>query len=206
MREPAGYGLRTTTGRLVIVSILSTIFTRGEPLFTRALRLLGLTILLAHVAIAQTPGNGNRTYIAEDIYVADGQQVHNAVCIFCSVQVEGDLSGRVFVLFGNLNVSGRIHGGATVIGGNAIIDSQARIGGNAVVLGGNAVYETDESISGSSFVLGGHISKTGGHTSVHRRVSVGPAVFFLLAILAFLLLSIFVSPHVRRRIAVSQAT
>ena len=37
-----------------------------------------------------------------------GQQIHNATCIFCSVQVEGDVTGRVLVLFGNLNVTGRV--------------------------------------------------------------------------------------------------
>ena len=61
-------------------------------------------------------------------------------------------------LFGSLNVSGQVRESATVIWGNAVVDSQARIGGDTVVLGGNAVYETDESLSGSAYVLGGHLS------------------------------------------------
>ncbi len=104
---------------------------------------------------------GNRVYFGQDIFVASGQQIHNAICVFCSVQVEGDLTGRVLVLFGSLNVTGRVERGATVVWGNAVVDSQARIGGNTVVLGGNAVYETDESISGSAYVLGGHLSQDG---------------------------------------------
>src|ERR1700743_1630290 len=95
-------------------------------------------------ALGQTPGN--RTYMGEDVFVAAGQQVHNATCLFCSVQVEGGLTGYVFGLFGNLNVSGQVRKNATVIWGNAVVDSQARIGGDTVVLGGNAVYETDESL------------------------------------------------------------
>src|SRR6202044_4064470 len=106
-------------------------------------RRLGLTLLLASTGLAQNPGN--RTYIGQDVFVASGQQVHNATCFFCSVQVEGDLTGHVFVLFGSLNLSGRVEGGATVIGGNAVVDSQARGGGDTVVLGGNGVYETDGS-------------------------------------------------------------
>src|ERR1700744_5746570 len=98
--------------------------------------------------------------MGEDVFVAAGQQIHNATCLFCSVQVEGDLTGHVLVLFGNLNVSGRVRHNATIVGGNAVIDSQARIGGDTVILGGNAVYETDESISGSAWVLGGHLSRT----------------------------------------------
>ena len=91
-----------------------------------------------------------------------------------------------------------------VIGGNAVIDSQARIGGNTVVLGGNAVYETDDSITGNAYVLGGHLSKMGGHVKSARRFSVSPIVFSLLGILTILLLSVFFFPRVRRRDAVSQ--
>jgi hypothetical protein len=120
------------------------------------------------------------------------------------VQVEGDLTGRALVLFGSLNVTGRVDRNATVIGGNAVIDSQARIGGNTVVLGGNAVYETDDSISGNAYVLGGHLSKMGGHVKSTHRFSVSPIVFSLLAILAILLLSALFFPRVRRRAVVNQ--
>ncbi|HWW23803.1 MAG TPA: hypothetical protein VNY78_07855 [Edaphobacter sp.] len=171
-------------------------------MLTRAIRILGLTLLIASAAHAQA--RGNRVYFGQDIFVASGQQVHNAVCVFCSVQVEGDLTGRALVLFGSLNVTGRVDRNATVIGGNAVIDSQARIGGNTVVLGGNAVYETDDSISGNAYVLGGHLSKMGGHVKSARRFSVSPIVFSLLAILAILLLSVLFFPRVRRRAVVNQ--
>ena len=171
-------------------------------MLTRATRILGLTLLLVSAAHAQV--RGNRVYFGQDIFVASGQQVHNAVCVFCSVQVEGDLTGRALVLFGSLNVTGRIDRSATVIGGNAVVDSQARIGGNTIVLGGNAVYETDDSITGSAYVLGGHLSKMGGHVKSTRRVSVSPLVFSALALLAVLLLSALFFPGVRRRTVVSQ--
>ncbi|RSL17801.1 hypothetical protein EDE15_3350 [Edaphobacter aggregans] len=168
------------------------------------MRFLGLLLLIAPIASAQA--QGSRIYFGQDVFVAPGQQIHNAVCVFCSVQVEGDLTGRALVLFGNLNVTGRVERGATVVWGNAVVDSQARIGGNAVVLGGNAVYETDDSISGSAYVLGGHLSKTGVHAISHRRVSVGPAVFIGVAILVILLLSVIFFPRVRHRPTVNQTT
>ena len=112
----------------------------------------GSAVSVAVGALGQTPGN--RSYFGQDIFIAAGQQVHNAVCLFCSVQVEGDVTGHVFVLFGSVNVSGQVRGGAAVIGGNAVVDSQARIGGDTVVLGGNAVYETDESLCGERVCAG----------------------------------------------------
>jgi hypothetical protein len=162
-----------------------------------------LPLLLAAGAFGQSPGN--RAYVGQDIFVASGQQVHNATCLFCSVQVEGDLTGRVFVLFGSLNVSGQVRRSATVIVGNAVVDSQARIGGDTVVLGGNAVYEADESLSGSAYVLGGHlshVSKANGERRGHR-VTVSPLFFWLLAVAALLLLSVAIAPRVRHRPAVN---
>jgi hypothetical protein len=177
-------------------------------LLTNALRSLGLTLLLALIlgsaTLAQSPGN--RTYIGQDIYIAAGQQVHNATCFFCSVQVEGELTGHAVVLFGNLSVSGWVRRSATILGGNAVIDSQARISGNTVVLGGNAVYETDESISGNAYVLGGHLSKTGGHVSSHRRLSLTPVVSLALALVAFLVLALRLASPSRRRPFARQAS
>jgi hypothetical protein len=171
-----------------------------------ALSCFVLPLLLTAGALGQS--SGNRTYVGQDIFVAAGQQVHNATCLFCSVQVEGDLTGHVFVLFGSLNVSGQVRRDATVIVGNAVVDSQARIGGDTVVLGGNAVYESDESLSGSAYVLGGHlshVSKTRGERRGHR-VTVSPLFFGLLAVFALLLLSVAIVPRVRRRVTVNQST
>ena len=139
--------------------------------------------------------------------MAAGQQVHNATCLFCSVQVEGDMTGRVFVLFGSVNVSGQVRQSATVIGGNAVVDSQARIGCDMVVLGGNAVYETDESISGSAYVLGGHLSRVAnsGDRRGHR-VTVSPVFFGMVGVVVLLLLSVAIAPRVRRRAVISQST
>jgi hypothetical protein len=173
-----------------------------------ALRSFFLPLLLTVGALGQAPGN--RTYVGQDVFVAAGQQVHNATCLFCSVQVEGDLTGHVFVLFGSLNVSGQVRRSAIVFWGNAVVDSQARIGGDTVVLGGNAVYETDESLSGSAYVVGGHLSRVSrpnGEGRPRSRVSLSPLFSFLLAaVVLLLLLSAIIAPRIYRRAAVGQST
>jgi hypothetical protein len=182
-------------------------FIFGGGKLPHALRSFILPLLLTAGALGQAPGN--RTYIGQDIFVASGQQIHNATCLFCSVQVEGDLTGHVFVLFGSVNVSGQVQRSATVIWGNAVVDSQARIGGNTVVLWGNAVYETDESLSGSAYVLGGHMShvlKASAEGRSPHRVSVGPMFLGLLAVLVLLLLSFLIVLRIRRRAAIYQSS
>lgn len=174
----------------------------GGKLLNHALRMLGLTLLLVSPALAQSPSN--RTYVGLDIYVAPGQQVHNVTCIFCSVEVDGSVTGDTTVLFGNLTVSGWARGTATVVGGNAIIESQARIGGTTVVLGGNAIYEADDAISGNAYVLGGHLSKSGERPSMHTRMSLTPPLFFTGTIGALVLLVVLLFYSVRRRVHVRQ--
>jgi hypothetical protein len=175
----------------------------GGKLRAYALSSFVLPLLLTVGALGQAPGS--RAYIGQDIFVAAGQQVHNATCLFCSVQVEGDVTGHVFVLFGSVNVSGQVQKSATVLWGNAVVDSQARIGGDTVILGGNAVYEADESLGGSAYVLGGHLSHVSKAEGGGRhRVTVSPLFFGLLAVVVLLLLSLVIVPRVRHRVAVNQ--
>lgn len=159
---------------------------------TSAIRTLGTVVLLFFsVVVASAQKQHSRTYFNQDIFVAQGQQIQNATCIFCSVQIEGDVTGHVFVLFGNLNVTGRIEGRTTVIGGNTVIDSQARIGGSALVIGGNAVYETDDSISGNAWVVGGHLSPIANRPRTVHRASFSPFLFSAIAVVVLLLSALF---------------
>lgn len=162
----------------------------------RANRFLGIFVFLflsATAASAREPGS--RTYFNQDIFVAQGQQIHNATCWFCSVQVEGDITGNVLVLFGNLNISGHVLGRTIVLGGNTVIDSQARIDGNALVVDGNAVYETDESISGNAWVIGGHLSPARNRARTFHRASFSPVLFSSAALAVLLLLSLLFWPR-----------
>lgn len=165
---------------------------------------------LAPAATAQSPPAGDgpgpsRVYFGQDITVAEGQRIHTAVCVFCSVQIEGDLSGRAIVLFGNATVSGRVERGLLVVGGNAVVDAQARILGRTAVMAGNAVYESDESLSGDAFVLGGHVSSlAGSRAHDHRRMALTPWAACGLVLLGLLLLTPFWFPH--RRPAPAQTT
>jgi hypothetical protein len=158
---------------------------------------LVLSVLLSTIGAQAQNHPHSRTYFNQDIFVAQGQQIQNATCIFCSVQVEGDVTGHVFVLFGNLNVSGRVRGRATVIGGNAVIDSLAQIGGNALVVGGNAVYEAEESIAGNAWVIGGHLSPLSHRVRSHRRFSFSPMLFSAATVIIFLLLAVLFLPRNR---------
>ena len=136
---------------------------------------------------AERPAEVDRAYLNQDLFVAKGQVIHNATCVFCSVQVEGDVTGRVLVLFGNLSVTGEIQGTTTVVGGNAVFDGRARALRSTVVLFGNLVYETEEVLTGSAYVLGGHSSSYAARQSLRRRLALSPKLLSTLVLLGLLL-------------------
>ena len=204
LRELASCGLR-------IIHRLDFI---GGNLRGYALKSLVLPLLLMVGALGQglAQVSGNRTYVDSRIFLSPqaSRCITRRVC-FASVQVEGDVTGRVLVLFGSVNVSGQVHRSANlVVWGNAVVDSQARIGGDTVVLGGNAVYEVDECSRGSAYVLGGHLShvtRPSGEGERRHRVNVSPFFFWGLAVVVVLLLvSWAFGPRVRQHVAVSQST
>lgn len=130
----------------------------------------------------------DRAYLNQDIFLPKGQTIHNATCVFCSVQIEGNVTGRVLVLFGNLSATGRIERQVTVIGGNGVFDAQARVLGDTAVLFGNLVYETEDVLSGSAYVLGGHTSSFAVRQKLRHRLALSPTLLSTLVLLGFVLL------------------
>ena len=128
----------------------------------------------------------DRAYLNQDLFVPKGQVIHNATCVFCSVQVEGDVTGRVLVLFGNLSVNGEIQKTTVVVGGNAVFDGRARALRSTIVLFGNLVYESEEVLTGSAYVLGGHSSSYAARQSLRRRLAVSPKLLSTLVLLGLL--------------------
>ena len=176
---------RALRASAVVLLAGSTLFTRAQTRDEQGSPVAG-------------PAATDRGYFNQDLFVPKGQVIHNATCVFCSVQVEGDVTGRVLVLFGNLSVNGEIRGRTMVVGGNAVFDEQARVLQSTFVLFGNLVYETEEVLTGSAYVLGGHSSSYAVREGLRRRMALSPRLLSTLALLGFLL--IFVGAYgVRRR-------
>jgi hypothetical protein len=70
--------------------------------------MLNLTLLGAALAAAATPAFANQDAVSfgSNIHIAREAAVHDAVCFFCSVNVEGEVKGDVVVFFGNIHLAG----------------------------------------------------------------------------------------------------
>jgi hypothetical protein len=71
-------------------------------------RLLAYSLLGAALAAASTPAfaGNDAVQFGSNIHVARDTAVHDAVCFFCSVKVDGEVQGDVVVFFGNIHLAG----------------------------------------------------------------------------------------------------
>jgi hypothetical protein len=97
-------------------------------------RLLAACLLGAVFAAAATPARADRDAVQffSDIRVAPDTTVHDAVCFFCSVRVEGEVRGNLVVFFGNIHLAGKADHDVVNFFGKASADDNAQIGGDLV--------------------------------------------------------------------------
>ena len=90
-------------------------------------RILALTLLCAAFASTRARAEQDAVQFFSNIEVAPDSTVHDAVCFFCSVNIEGKATGDVVVFFGNTHIANdaqhdvvNFFGGVTA-GDNALI-------------------------------------------------------------------------------------
>jgi hypothetical protein len=92
-------------------------------------RLLPLIFLAACFAAASMPAraDGDTIRIGSNINVPQDAEVSDAVCIFCSVHVEGKVTGDVVVIFGNIRLAGDAQHDVVAIFGGITAENNASI-------------------------------------------------------------------------------
>jgi hypothetical protein len=79
----------------------------------------------------------NVLHVGRNVAFAPGQRFHNADCILCSVDVDGNATGSVRVFAGNVFLNGSVAGNVLVFGGNVTLTGKSTVGGRVVVFGGH---------------------------------------------------------------------
>jgi hypothetical protein len=110
------------------------------------MKLLLACLVAAGLVAAAAPAraNSDAVHFGSNIYVGPNSAVHDAVCFFCSVNVEGEVKGDVVVFFGTVHVAGSADHDVVNFFGGVSADDGASIGRDmvsffgAVRLGENA--------------------------------------------------------------------
>jgi hypothetical protein len=85
--------------------------------------------LLLLGAIAATPAlaENDEVQFGSDIRVGPDSTIHDAVCFFCSVDVQGKATGDIVVFFGSVHVSGDAQHDLVNFFGDVKIDNNASV-------------------------------------------------------------------------------
>jgi len=91
-------------------------------------------LLAAVIAAAGTPARADNdaVHFGSNINVPAGMTVHDAVCFFCSVNVEGNVNGDVVAFFGHVHIAGAAHHDVVNFFGGVSADDGAAIGQDLV--------------------------------------------------------------------------
>jgi hypothetical protein len=121
-------------------------------------RTLPVLLLCAALAPAAARAEQDQVQFFSNIHVYSGSTVHDAVCFFCSVDVEGKATGDIVVFFGNTHIATEAHHDVVNFFGRVTADDNASIDHDLVAMFGTL--------------------QTGNGVTVDRDRVVQPAILF----------------------------
>jgi hypothetical protein len=97
-------------------------------------RLFATCLTAAALATAALPAHANQDAVSfgSDIHIAPTATAHDAVCFFCSVNVEGKVNGDIVVFFGDVHIAGQANHDVVNFFGSVSADDNSKIGNDLV--------------------------------------------------------------------------
>ena len=90
-------------------------------------RTLALALFCAAFASTCARADQDAVQFFSNIHVAEGSQVHDAVCFFCNLDAEGKVTGDAVVFFGNIHIASAAQHDVVSIFGQITADDNATI-------------------------------------------------------------------------------
>lgn len=167
-------------------------------------RFLVLCLFCAGLLAAATPARASQDVVRifENINIGPGESVHDAVCIFCSIHVQGEVEGDTLAVFGSVHLNGQAHHDVVAVFGGVTAGDNSSIGGDLVSIFG-AVHLGDHVTVGKDMVsIFGPLHAPGSVSVGKDRVAISPWIFFgplLIVLFAIVLIVYEVQAHRRRQ-------
>ena len=98
---------------------------------------LVFTLLLTAAVVPRAFGDDTRVSIFHSISVEDGEDVQNAVCILCSIRINGSVEQNAVAILGSIHSDGPIGQNAVSILGSVNLGREAHVGQNCVAVLGS---------------------------------------------------------------------
>jgi hypothetical protein len=161
---------------------------------------------LALAAVVAFPvsalANADAVQFGEKIHATAANPVHDAVCFFCSVDIDPDahVTGDIVVFFGDVHIAGAAQHDVVNFFGDVKVEDNASIGHDLVSFFGGIRLGQDVTVGGDMVAMFGAVHQSDSVTVRKDRVVQPAWLFFLpLAFLGCLVVLIVSSIRARRR-------
>ena len=151
-------------------------------------RSAAVALLAAACASAHARAEEDQVQFFSDIHVSADSTVHDAVCFFCSVDLEGQATGDVVVFFGNTHISTEAHHDVVNFFGHVTADDNATIDHDVVnffggIRLGNNVHVGDDVVAMfGSLRTGDNVTIDGDRVSQPAVLFYGPLIFLVVVL------------------------
>ena len=140
-------------------------------------RILPVLLLWAALAPASARAEQDEVQFFSNIHVDSGSTVHDAVCFFCSVNLEGKATGDVVVFFGSTHIASEAHHDVVNFFGSVTADDNASIDHDLVSMFGSIRLGENVHVGEDLVAMFGTL-QTGNGVTVDRDRVVQPAILF----------------------------
>jgi hypothetical protein len=139
-----------------------------------------LAVGLLGAALAAIPAHANRDAVQffSNIQVAPDATVHDAVCFFCSVSVEGEVNGDVVVFFGNVHLAGKADQDVVNFFGQVSAEDNAQVGKDLVSMFGAVRLGQNVAVGKDLVAMFGMVRAPGSVTVGGDRVAMPGVILF----------------------------
>jgi hypothetical protein len=163
-------------------------------------RLFAVGLLAAVCAAAVVPAHAERDAVQffSNIDSTPEAPVHDAVCFFCNVRVEGQLTGDIVVFFGNISIEGQTHRDVVSFFSNVRVGDNSSIGRDMVTMFGSVRLGENASVGRDMVTLFGPQELAATAHVGRDRVRM-PAIIFWGPILFLIAIIVLVVHEVRSR-------
>ena len=162
------------------------------------LRALFLPLLLAAFALAPAGARADNDAVqfGSDINISSTHPIHDAVCFFCSVHVQGEVTGDIVVFFGGVQIDGKANRDVVNFFGRTRLADDSIVGRDLVNFFGSVRAGENVQIGRSLVVLLGDL-RAPQSLSVGKDRVVQPAWLLWIPLIIFALIVIAIVSLIR---------
>ncbi len=120
---------------------------------------LALILLLATVPFAAAKNSPEYAQFGHDIRINPDQQAGDLTCIGCSIYIQGEVSGDVTAVGGNIVIDGEgsVAGDLTTVLGDVRLNDAAKVAGDLAAVGGSLRRQAGATVGGDVTALEGRV-------------------------------------------------